>query len=503
MRKRKAFLNMSSSLIYQVVAIICGLITPRLILATFGSTYNGVISSATQFLGMINVLTLGITGSTRVALYKTLANNDTHGTSRLIKATDIYMRKVAGGVVIYALLLSLLYPMFSHNELTAVQNASLIAVVSIGTFAEYFFGITNRTLLQADQASYISYTSDILQTICNTICVAILIKLNCSIYIVKLGSSLVFLMTPAIVSLYIHKKYSIDRKCEPDNTGIKNRGAVAFHSIANIIHQNVDLVVLTIFTDAKLISVYTVYYLVIGKIRNLMMVFTAGMEAAFGDMWVKKEMESLQNNFKSFEYLLFTFATVVFSCVGVLILPFIALYTKGVTDVNYIRTELAILITVAEAMYCIRQPYLTLVYATGSYDQTKKGAAIEAVMNIVLSLTLVNFIGIAGVIVGTFFANLFRTTQFSIYVSKNILQRNIAVVIKRVVWVIINSVLIVGASLIIQHSVAFSETWWGWIMQAAIVFIIACIITVITSLVCYRDDFKRLLNTGLAVFKKK
>ena len=98
--------------------------------------------------------------------------------------------------------------MFSHNELTAVQNASLIAVVSIGTFAEYFFGITNRTLLQADQASYISYTSDILQTICNTICVAILIKLNCSIYIVKLGSSLVFLMAPAIVSLYIHKKYS-------------------------------------------------------------------------------------------------------------------------------------------------------------------------------------------------------------------------------------------------------------------------------------------------------
>ena len=87
--------------------------------------------------------------------------------------------------------------------------------------------------------------------------------------------------------------------------------------------------------------------------------------------------------------------------------------------------------------------------------------------------------------------------------SKNILQRNITVVIKRVVWVIINSVLIVGASLIIQHSVAFSETWWGWIMQAAVVFAIACIITVITSLVCYRDDFKRLLNTGLAVFKKK
>lgn len=68
MRTKKAVLNMVFGLIYQVIAIICGLITPRLILATFGSTYNGVISSATQFLNMINILTLGITGTTRVAL---------------------------------------------------------------------------------------------------------------------------------------------------------------------------------------------------------------------------------------------------------------------------------------------------------------------------------------------------------------------------------------------------------------------------------------------------
>lgn len=503
MRKRKAFLNMSSSLVYQIVALVCGLITPRLILTTFGSTYNGVISSATQFLGMINILTLGITGSTRVALYKTLANKDTIGTSRLVKATERYMRKVAAGVVVYAVILCLIYPVFSHNELSAMQNSLLIAVVSIGTFAEFFFGITNRTLLQADQASYVVYIADIFKTILNTLCVAALIKINCSIFIVKLGSSLVFLITPAVVSLYIHKKYSLDTKCEPDDTGIKNRGAVAFHSIANIIHQNCDLVVLTIFTDAKLISVYTVYYLVIGKIRSIMQVFMTGMEAAFGDMWVKKEIESLQRNFGSFEYLLFSFATVVFSCVGVLILPFIALYTKGVTDINYIRVELAILITVAEAMYCIRQPYLTLVYATGSYEQTKKGAAIEAAMNIVLSLILVNFIGITGVIVGTFCANLFRTTQFSLYMSKNILNRSISEVIKRVLWVVVNSAIIVTAALFVQNMFAFPESWWGWLIQAIIVFVISCIVTVATSLVCYRDDFKRLIGTGLAVFKRK
>ena len=41
MRTRKAFYNVTITMTYQMISIICGLITPRLILRTFGSTYNG------------------------------------------------------------------------------------------------------------------------------------------------------------------------------------------------------------------------------------------------------------------------------------------------------------------------------------------------------------------------------------------------------------------------------------------------------------------------------
>lgn len=138
MRKRKAIFNMSSSLVYQIVSIICGLITPRLILAEYGSTYNGVVSSATQYLSMINILNIGVTGVTRVALYKTLANNDIYGTSRIMKATNNYMRKVAYCLLGYSAILCMVYPAFSHNDLSNIQCGALIAIVSIGTFAEYF-----------------------------------------------------------------------------------------------------------------------------------------------------------------------------------------------------------------------------------------------------------------------------------------------------------------------------------------------------------------------------
>ena len=68
-----------------------------------------------------------------------------------------------------------------------------------------------------------------------------------------------------------------------------------------MVHDNTALVVLTLFTDAKIISVYTVYYLVIGKIKSLLQIVTSGIEAAFANMWVKEEYDTLKRNFSGFE----------------------------------------------------------------------------------------------------------------------------------------------------------------------------------------------------------
>ena len=288
MRTKKATWNILSSMTYQIVSIVCGLITPRLILVAFGSTYNGVVASATQFLSIIAILNVGIPTATRVALYKTLAFDDKEGTSRIMKATKRYMRKVALCVIAYALLLMLVYPLVSHSDLSYLESASLIGIVSIRTFAEYFFGISNKTLLDADQAGYISSNLNSIANIANTILTAVLIYMGCSIFTVKLGSSLVFLVTPAIMNLYVKKRYALDANCEPDDSAIKNRSAVVYHAVANIVHNNTDLLILTVFTDVKVVSIYTVYYLVVGKLKSFMQVFTNGLEAAFANMWIRQ-----------------------------------------------------------------------------------------------------------------------------------------------------------------------------------------------------------------------
>ena len=76
MRTKKALMNTVALLIYQIVAAICGLILPRLILSSFGSNYNGIVSSINQFINCVVLLRSGVGAVTRFALYKPLSEKN-------------------------------------------------------------------------------------------------------------------------------------------------------------------------------------------------------------------------------------------------------------------------------------------------------------------------------------------------------------------------------------------------------------------------------------------
>ena len=492
MRTKKAIKNALYSAIFQVCSVVCGLITPRLILSAFGSSYNGVIASANQFLEMISFLTLGIAGATRVALYKPIANGDIYAISRIIKSNKIYMRKVGIAVLFYAAILCVIYPLISHNNLPYIESAMLIVIVSIGAFAQYFFSISNQTLLSADQSVYVYYIVQTISIITNTIIAAIIIHMGGSIFDVKLGSAIVFLIAPITLNYIVKKKYNLIDDCSPDDIAIKNRGAVAFHSIANIIHEDTDLMVLTLFVDAKLISVYSIHQLIVGKVRQMLMMLTFGLEAAFGNMWAKGEKESFISNFRFFEFLVFAATSIIFCCVSYLIVPFISLYTKDITDINYIRPDFAMIAVITEAIYCIRQPYIVVVQSTGNYEGTKMGALYEALINILLSILLVNFWGLNGVMFGTLVANLFRTIQYAFYISNHIIQGSIIGSIIRIIWFISNSMLVVFLQHYIINFIPKVDGWGGWIINGVEVIIIAVFITAITAFFFYSKEMKKL-----------
>ena len=65
-RGEKAVYNVAASILSQIVATISGFVLPHLIMQNFGSAYNGITSSVTQFLSVVALLRGGIGGATRV-----------------------------------------------------------------------------------------------------------------------------------------------------------------------------------------------------------------------------------------------------------------------------------------------------------------------------------------------------------------------------------------------------------------------------------------------------
>ena len=502
-RTQKALYNTVTSLCSEIISLVCGLILPRLILANYGSAYNGISSSASQLLSAVSILTVGITGATRIALYRSLADQDAYATSRIIRATELYMRKVGYVLLIILFFLIIFYPLIVDTGYSWGEVAPLIVAAGIGAAGQFFLGMTYSALLMADQCIYISNIFLIISNVLNVLLSMILIRAGNSIQVVRISSSFILLLNPVMKAVYVRYKYKLDRNCPPDNSAIAMRKDVMAHSIANIVHDHTDIIVLTVFCNVKIVSVYTIYNLVMNALKKTQTVFTSGTEAIFGNMWVRGEDDKIKEYLTLFEYIICVFVSIVFSTSLAVILPFISLYTKNVKDVEYILPVYAAVITSAQMFYAFRAPYLAVIHGAGHYKQTKNGAYAEAIINLSLSIIFVNYFGIVGVAIGTLVANIFRTAQYAIYIEKNLVSRGGCVFAVRIAWVLANIFLVLLAISALQIQQYAYLGWKQWIIAATLSVTIAVVITCISSLIMYKKDFWSLVNFASSVLRRR
>lgn len=488
-RTQKAALNISTSAILEVVSLVCGLILPRLILLYFGSAYNGITSSASQFLNLISILNLGVAGSTRAALYRSLADHDNQKTSAIVRATERYMRKVGLVLAAYIIILAMVYPSVVSTGYSFSDVSLLILAVGISSFGNYFFGAAYAAFLSADQSIYISNIFTIIAQILNTIVSVILIKTGFTIQVVKLVSATVFFLKPLLQNLYVTKVYHLDKTCAPDDSALKKRTDVLAHSIANIVHDNTDLIVLTVFCGVKIVSVYTVYNLIMNALKKTQTVFTNGTEAIFGNMWAKGENEKIKRNLGIYEFFIMFMISVLFATAAAMVLPFVSLYTKGVHDVEYVLPTYSIIVVLAQMFYCYRSPYVSLVQGAGKYKETRNGAIIEAIINLFFSIILVQFLGIVGVAIGTLIANIFRTIQYAVYIENNLIHRGKLVFAKKIMIGLFCSVVeyLIASKFVGAYA---SQSWFMWAVCAICVFIGSVVISTLISVLFLRSDLK-------------
>lgn len=98
------------------------------------------------------------------------------------------------------------------------------------------------------------------------------------------------------------------------------------------------------------------------------------------------------------------------------------LFTDGVHDINYSRHVFAIIMVLAQLVFCIREPYRLLAVSAGKFRETNIGAIVEAILNLGISIILVNFMGLIGVAIGTLVSTVYRYIYLLIYTRKNLVS---------------------------------------------------------------------------------
>lgn len=461
-RIQRAKLNTISSLVHQIVSILCGLLIPRIMIDTFGSTAYGITISIAQFLSYITLLEGGIGRVARGALYKPLADQDDEKISQVYLAVRRFFGIIGLVFGVYVAVLALGYhSMADVTDFSWEYTAALVLGIALGKFAEYMIGFSKITLLQADQKYYVVNTVFIITNILNVILVVVLAQCGVDILWVKVISSLVFVLRPVLFALYVRKNYHLRK------SGVKAKLANQFTGIAQhtayVIQDNTDVMLLTLLADLRLVAVYSVHRLVTYSLRNLASSFTGGMEALLGDMAAKGEQEALRKTYRTYKLILTILTLMLFGTAAVLIVPFVKLYTIEAADADiYVRPAFALIMVIAEALNCLVLPCFNLTIAANKLKQSQWGAFGEAGINLSVSLVLMLLIDpLLAVAIGTLVAVTFKSIYYTAFAGKHILKMKLApLFVKFALTVVALLAVAVGGIWLMQDVLIYKYVHW-------------------------------------------
>lgn len=490
-RFKKLKWNSILALCYQCILIITGLILPRCFLRYYGSEVNGLISSITQFLAFINICDLGISAVVSAAYYKPLADGNIYEISKIFIYSKRFFKIIGFILVGYVAILLGVYPTFINNTFDFGFTFALIGAMSLSQLGQYFIGISYQLLINSDQKSYVQLIINGSTLLINTFFSILLMSSGASVQIVKLTTSIIYLIRPLAMYLYVKRNYVIDKSVPIDRNVISQKINGIVQHIAYMVYENTDVMVLTFFSTLQNVSIYAVYTLVANSIKQIITAATTGVQSLFGNMIARNETDSLRSFYLFYNWGIHTICTVLFTITGLMIVPFVQIYTSGVTDTNYILPLFAALITIAYFFSSIRNCQYVLIRAAGHFKKTQVASLIECFLNLSISIVLVFSLGLVGVAVGTIAASGFFVFYEILYFKKNIVYVRIGTYFKQ----FLTDTLIAGGTIVATLKIKiFTGTIFSWVLQASIVSLICLCVALIVQLIFYRSNLKTVCN---------
>lgn len=495
MRTRNTIFNLLSDLFPQIIIAIISFFRVKIFLKYLGTEQLGVYQLYGQILMYLSLAELGLTNAVMYYLYKPISEKN----YKKINAILSGVKKVFQFILLVMLVIGIL---LAFNIKFFVKDTDLstpfLIITFILTFLTNVLGyMTTPYVVMFDSSQekykYILHVQTLL--IIRHVLSIILIVLFKNLYLVLIVEVLFAIFQNVIIRWLFKKNYpKVKFTKERDYCFWKKTRDIIPHKVGTLIANNIDVIIVSKFLGLTAVVIYNCYYYIISTLSNMINKIGSASLASVGNLMVSDNKKSY-SVFLEYNSMLFFLATIICIPLSVMITPFVELWYGNDLIVNNFTTILFVFIL----FYGIIRIVLnTFTGAAGLYKETLICTITEIIINLVLSLILINYIGIAGLLLGT--AVSMVISEFVIkpgILNKNVFKDKIRKYyldcLKYSLFVVIFYVIVYY----IISSINITNLFY-WFIIGFIVFVVNFVVTLIYYKLIHRIEFL----TRISVFNK-
>lgn len=411
-RKRASIKNATAALVTQAIMMIGQFGVQTVFVRTLGATYlgaNGLFGNLIQFLSFAD---LGIGAAFSYALYRPLAEDDESTITAIMRLFKKVYNTIGIIILFGGLILSIFVPWFIHDSSSVPNVRFYFILYLLSTVVSYFFTY-NRSLLIADQRSYVNSINQLifsaLRYIGQIICLLIFHSYFGYLILFILGN----LLSNVAITYQSHKRYPYLKQkalAAVDSTIIHeiehNVIGTISSKIGSIVVNGTDNILISKFIGLSIVGLYSNYALVLNSISSLISQAFSAVIASFGNLGVT-EKDNTAKQITLFNQFMYINAFVVFF-IGLVSYAFFPPFIKLWLGNNFQLSNTTLTIIIINFVLAQFRPALNMINAYGLFWGYRIKSIVEAIVNFGLSLILVKYtsLGINGVLIGTVIGNI-------------------------------------------------------------------------------------------------
>lgn len=404
-RTKNSVRNISFSLIYYVAQIVLTFLVRILFLRVFVEEFLGVNTLFSNIINILSVVESGFGSAIVFALYKPVAENDEQKVRQLVRLYKKYYSIIALIVCGLGLLITPFLPVLIKDFHNINLNLYLLFLVFLTSSIITYLTAHRRALFYTSQRSDIEtkinmvgyFTTIIVQIL------AILVFKNYYVYaiaglinVVVISTLIVFVTDRKYKRFLIKPNEAINK--EESKKITKNVFALIYHKIGGIVLTATDSLILSAFIGSAILGKYANYLFITTSLNTLLAIIVGSMKGSVGNLIVTEDTDTSYKLFKRFNMMyvfITTFATICFVCLAN---PFISLFFGS--DL-LLSTSAVVVIGLNLFVLNLRQIVYVFKDCKGLFKENKYAPLIESAINLILSIVLVNYLGLVGVLLGT------------------------------------------------------------------------------------------------------